>query len=175
MNKQEFNNTINQILNSQYSTSIKNVMAKENFVVCMSNMACEEWSGEWHLYIEENLKIGAIYKIKDFIIDGIAELENGIYVPCAVIRKATYAEIQAASGLKIGNYVKVVNSAFGATEYGYGDHGWSYHCEKTENVGKVGKIISIYKNYIEVTINNENYAFPSFVLQKTRKPRKGGN
>lgn len=82
--------------------------------------------------------------------------------------KAAYAAMQAASGIKVGDKVKVLRRAK-SNELGWQN---SWNETMTRHVGSEGEVLSINGNGIELRIEGAkmDYNFPFFVLERIPKP-----
>ena len=78
-----------------------------------------------------------------------------------------YMDTQAACGLKVGDYVKVLRKAE-SYEAGW----WSrWPADMDKYVGQIGRIYELHKGSIRVGLaTGEWWNFPYFVLEKTEKP-----
>lgn len=76
------------------------------------------------------------------------------------IQERIYADAQKASGLKVGDMVKVVDPKMGLDDYWFSE--WEWTREKETMVGEVYKILEV----LDYGINVGNRIFPYFALQK---------
>lgn len=76
------------------------------------------------------------------------------------IQERIYVDAQKASGLKVGDMVRVVDPKMGLNDYWFSEWGWT--CEKETMVGEVYKILEV----LDYGINVGNRIFPYFALQK---------
>lgn len=87
------------------------------------------------------------------------------------IAEKVYCDAQAACGLEVGDYVRVIRKADNR-EAGWGDV-WIARMDNT--VGMVGKAVKVSSVGIHVSFAspiNEVWIFPYFVLEKTDKPEE---
>lgn len=113
--------------------------------------------------------IGKVVQITNICEDGI-QTNNDLVFPYFALEKASYEEAQEASGLKVGDWVKIIRKAEDG-ENGW-ENNWSYKMNK--NLDKIGVIKDIngYRG-IEVFISDgenrscdKSYYYPFFILEK---------
>lgn len=77
-----------------------------------------------------------------------------------------YQDAQAAYGLKVDDYVKVIRNTIP------GEAGWGNDIIAfvSAPVGQCGHVINILKDRIQVNIRGEVWGLPYFVLEKVEKP-----
>lgn len=79
-----------------------------------------------------------------------------------------YRDAQKSSGLKLGDYVRIVDADL------YANSGWGgiWNHQKQATIGRVGEIWSITDNNIVVLFHDMPiaYDYPYFMLQKVEKP-----
>lgn len=82
--------------------------------------------------------------------------------------KKVYMDAQAASGLKVGDFVKILRKA--ENEEGGWDNNW--HPVMNKYIGKIGKIYSIGDRGIVIDFPDADFwSFPYFILEKATTPK----
>lgn len=131
----------------------------------MIEVSCigKAWFSRELVHILPEKFINRFICVADGAVDKIADWS---YARIAVPK--TYAELQAESGLKVGDWVKVVRTA---KDY---ENGWGEEWCMSMN-DCIGEIFQIYNISCSNGVSKRGgFSFPYFVLEKTTPPPKPG-